>query len=210
MRSEDSERDHELDAALAAYAAVKPRAGLEQRVLANLRAKRQRHARRAWRQWPVLATLAVAVSIVVVSPTYRAVSKAFHAATAPRGASRQHVASVSEPAIAVQNNIDKPGSGSEVLQERAQLTVRAKSNAVSDPIARELPQTERSAGAAPKLDRFPAPEALSEQEKLLVRFVEDDPQEAVLVAEAQAVQLQREDEEIEKLRNGAQPEQAKP
>ncbi|HXX44433.1 MAG TPA: hypothetical protein VEJ38_06870 [Candidatus Acidoferrales bacterium] len=210
MRGENSERDRELDAALASYAAVEPRAGLEQRVLANLRAKRQDNSARGRWRWPVLATLAVAVSIVVVSPTWRTVSKAFHAATAPRGASRQHVASASEPAIAAQNNIDKPGSGSEVLQERAQSAVLAKSNAVSDPIARELPQTERSAGAAPKLDRFPAPEALSEQEKLLVRFVEDDPQEAVLVAEAQAAQLQREDEEIEKLRNSAQPEQAKP
>jgi hypothetical protein len=32
-----------------------------------------------------------------------------------------------------------------------------------------------------------------------VRFVEDDPREAVLVAEAQAAQLEREDKEMEKL-----------
>ena len=44
--------DRELDAALAQYGAGEPRAGLEQRVLTNLRAERKKIASRTWWRWP--------------------------------------------------------------------------------------------------------------------------------------------------------------
>jgi len=72
MQDENSDRD--LDAALATYATIEPRAGLEQRVLANLRAERQRLAARGWRRWPALVALAVAVLIAVVSASWRITS----------------------------------------------------------------------------------------------------------------------------------------
>ena len=38
----------------------------------------------------------------------------------------------------------------------------------------------------PRLEQFPSPSPLSEEEKLLKEFVRNSPQEAVLVAQAQA------------------------
>src|ERR1700730_13030518 len=64
--------DRELDAALAQCGAVEPRAGLEQRVLTNLQAEREKIASRAWWRWPVTVILAAAVTIAVgVSLTWR-------------------------------------------------------------------------------------------------------------------------------------------
>jgi len=201
MQDDNSERD--LDAALARYAAVEPRAGLEQRVLANLRAERHRLAARGRRRWPALAALALTVSIAAVSATWLVRSKALNSATGLGGAPREGVASDRGPAGAGRNDVRKPGSESGRLQERAQSTGRAKGAVANHLAAHESPQTETEAEAAPKLERFPAPEPLSEQEKLLVRFVEEDPQEAALVAEARAEQLQREDEEMKEFGDGA-------
>src|SRR5690349_18066034 len=56
--------EREMDAALARYAAAEPRAGLEGRVLANLRAERGRRvAARRW-LWPAVAGFALATAIV--------------------------------------------------------------------------------------------------------------------------------------------------
>ena len=46
--------------------------------------------------------------------------------------------------------------------------------------------------AAPKLDHFPSPQPLSEQEKLLLDYVERFPEQAARVAEAQTALAQRE------------------
>src|SRR5579862_4281610 len=58
------EPDRALDAALAKYAA-EPRAGLEERVLANLRAETARGTERAWWRWGALASVAAALLIGV-------------------------------------------------------------------------------------------------------------------------------------------------
>src|ERR1700730_4043155 len=64
--------DRELDAALAQYGAAEPRAGLEQRVLTNLQAEREKIASRTWWRWPVTVALAAAVTIAVgMSLTWR-------------------------------------------------------------------------------------------------------------------------------------------
>jgi hypothetical protein len=39
----------------------------------------------------------------------------------------------------------------------------------------------------PRLDQFPSPRPLSDEEKLLVRYVRDFPQDAIMIAQAQAV-----------------------
>jgi hypothetical protein len=204
MQDESSERDRELDAALATYAAVEPRTGVEQRVLANLRAERQRLAARGWRRWPALAALAVAASIAVVSASLLTKSKVFNPATTSDVGSREGVANDSRPEVAAQGKVGKPALEGGSLHERVQPTGYAKGAGANHLAAHESPQAEAAAEAAPKLERFPAPEPLSEQEKLLVRFVEDNPQEAALVAEARAEQLRREDEEMEEFGAGAE------
>jgi len=208
MQDENSERDRELDAALARYAAVEPRAGLEQRVLANLRAEQHLHAARGWRGWWALAALAVACSIAVISASLLTKSKVFNPATRSRSASRGGVANDLRPQVAAQSNVGKPALESGRLQERVRSTERERDRVANHGGAAELRQTETADEVAPKLERFPAPEPLSEQEKLLVRFVEDDPQEAALVAEARAEQFKLEDERMKELGEGA--EQAQP
>src|SRR5205085_6200707 len=52
--------------------------------------------------------------------------------------------------------------------------------------ARKHPSTQPALAAAePKLDRFPSPQPLSEEELALVRYVQSFPQEATLIAQAQ-------------------------
>jgi hypothetical protein len=208
MQDENSERDRGLDAALTRYAAVEPRPGLEQRVLANLRTEQQLHAARGWRGWRALAALAVACSIAVISASLLTKSKVFNPATASGSASREGVANDSRPGVAAQSNVGKPALESGSLHERAQSTGHAKGAVANHFALHESPHAETADEVAPKLERFPAPEPLSEQEKLLVRFVEDDPQEAALVAEVRAEQFKLEDERMKELGEGA--EQAQP
>ena len=60
------ELDSTLDAALTKYATVEPRAGLEDRILANLRAEQARVLDRAWWQVHFMACSAAALAVVVV------------------------------------------------------------------------------------------------------------------------------------------------
>jgi hypothetical protein len=204
MQGQDSERDSELDAALASYAAAEPRVGLEQRVLANLRAEHRLHALRGWRRWRALAALAVAGSIAVVSASLLTQSNVFNPATAPGFGSREDVTTESRTAVAAQSDTGKPAPESRRSPERVRPTELAREAVANHVGASELRETETATEVAPKLERFPAPEPLSEQEKLLVRFVEDDPREAALVAEVRAEQFRLEDEEMKELGDGAE------
>ena len=51
------------------------------------------------------------------------------------------------------------------------------------------------AAAGPKLDVFPSPLPLSEQEKILASYIAEDPEHAALVAEARMDALRQQDEE---------------
>src|SRR5215470_17593335 len=58
--------DRMLDAALAKYAAVEPRPGLEERIFANLRTGPARPASRAWWPWSFAgAALAIIVALAL-------------------------------------------------------------------------------------------------------------------------------------------------
>jgi len=196
MQDNDSERDRELDAVLATYAEIEPRPGLEQRVLANLRAEQRLHAARGLRQWTAPAALVLAVSIAVVSSIWLIRGKAFNPATGLGGTSRENVGNDTGPADAATSDVRKPGLDIGRMPARVQSIPHTKSAMANHLSAHESPQRAIAAEAAPRLEQFPAPEPLSDQEKLLVRFVEEDPQEAALVAQASAQQLEREDEEI--------------
>ena len=159
------ELDRVLDAALAKYAA-EPRAGLEERVLANLRAERTRGAERAWWRWGVLAAVATLAIIAVAlnwKPDGRAHPGTRVAATTP----------TTQPArTQVATNREQRG-----VRSRLAGTARKATRHVSIPI---------TVSARPKLDQFPAPQPLSEQEQALARYVSQFPQEAALIARAQA------------------------
>jgi hypothetical protein len=162
--------DRRLDAALAKYAQVEPRAGLENRVLATLHAERSRIPQRAWWRWSVAGVAAVVVVVVLVL-AWR--SGKFHGRE-----------------IAIRPSVSVPG---------AELpTPEAGKNDGHPPAPGPVPKhvmhrahATAVASANPKLDQFPSPQPLSEQERLLENYVAKYPERAVLLARARWEAVQR-------------------
>jgi hypothetical protein len=178
MNKKDMENDvfdRDLDLVLARFATVEPRAGLEERVLANLRTKQDRAEERSLWRWPALAALA-AVLLVTVSLVWRSAK--------------------SKPDITVQHPLQSThfetqvagnrGVGSVPPQEAGSKT-RFKPPAVSHTV----PET----ASAAKLDQFPSPQPLSEQEKILAGYVTKYPEHAALIAQARTEELRRDSAE---------------
>ena len=67
QKTREDELDRMLNAALAKYAAVEPRAGLEDRILAKLRADEEPSVGRAWWQWGLAGAVAVIVIVGVLA-----------------------------------------------------------------------------------------------------------------------------------------------
>jgi hypothetical protein len=188
MRKDDAER--ELDAALARYAAAEPREGLEQRVLANLRAQGARTAQFEWRRWG-------AVGFAVAG---------FAGLAIWAGARHSAVVNV-KPVVVKHEAAETGGSVSAALAKNESNLGRIQEHSHSSLVAKGAEKRRRgvaraSAEAAPKLAQFPAPEPLTEQEKLLVQFVEQDPEGAALFAEVRAKELQRASDEMKLLGDG--------
>lgn len=185
----DRDVDRELEAALAKYAAVEPCAGLEQRVLASLRAHRERKAVWGWRRpAPALATLA-AVAVVATLLGWRVHTRAnvgvFHLPADRATVSGDVRAAVGESGVVGR-------SGEKLAVEQAPKRGLGRHTVASTPLS--------------KLEQFPAPEPLSEQEKLLIQFVEQNPREAELLADAQAEAIRREADEMKALASGTDSE----
>jgi hypothetical protein len=164
--------DRELDAALAKFAAVEPRAGLEERVLANLRIEQQHAAERSWWRWPAVATLAalIVVTVFVIwrssRPAQNIVEQHQSATTRTNG----------QDGTKVVNN----GGGSiRPHQASGRPSLHTASHAVA------------VVASAPKLDQFPSPHPLSVQETILTRYIEDYPDHAALIAQARTEELRR-------------------
>lgn len=165
----DDPLNRELDEALAKYAAVEPRAGLEERILANLRAEPARAPEHGWWRWSVAAAL-TAVVIIALAVAWRSFQ------TAP--ALVEHNPSSTKPSSPQQAQVVSIGEEKAPLQKPrpAHKTTRPAHPAVV-------------AAALPKLDQFPSPQPLSEQEKILAKYVNEHPRQAVLVARARMAAL---------------------
>jgi len=163
----DDDLDPALDAALAKYAAVEPRAGLEDRVLANIRAERAQVQDRDWWRWSAAAALA-AVAVVAVTLALRS------------GRPTQPVVGKHTP-VTTQN----PRQPERLVANGEAHSVRPPGHQpIHSTLARPY-QPKVVATAAPKLDQFPSPRPWSEQELALARYVNEFPQEAMLIARAQ-------------------------
>jgi hypothetical protein len=167
-QSENDPLGRELDAALAKYAEVEPRAGLEGRVLANLRAGRTQASDRAWWRWSIAGALA-AVAVVALALAWKS-GKPSHpvVATHPPAATQ----STKEPAPQVVSNSERNG-------------VRPSVPNSARKIAAHRPHPTVTIAAQPKLDQFPSSQPPSQQELALRRYVSQFPQEATLIARAQ-------------------------
>lgn len=169
MEGNDRDRiDQWLDGALNHYGEREPRLGLETRILARLRAEQKPLSEPRW--WPVLAAAAAVLVIgaaIVGLSEYRERTKDAEV-EAPM---------VSRPAQS--SSADRP-TGATVASA---VPVRRKF----------VPQRPRMqvTEAEPKMDVFPAPLPLSEQEKVLVSYVEEHPREAQQLAQAQAALMEK-------------------
>ncbi len=181
--------DQWLDAALSQYGKAEPRAGLESRVLANLQTERNQIAPR-WRWWwavgsaTALAAMVVAVWFWQSGRAVRPGATAGISTTTHREQARGSI----EPAPAAK--IAHPAGG-----------YPAKQVATHRPASRPLRNL--SVAATPKLDQFPSPRPLSEQEQILMSYVARYPENAALVAQAQAEEREREEEAAEAAKDTA-------
>jgi hypothetical protein len=178
------ELDRTLDAALAKYSAVEPRAGLEDRVLANLRSERARVPDRVWWHWSMAAALAAMVVALALASRSSGPSRpavANHSSTRPQGL-KQAVT----PDVAI-------GDGNQLRGNQARLHQRAGLRGAT----MHRPQAKLVADN-PKLDQFPSPQPLSEQEKILASYVEKYPEQAVLLARARTEALRQ--DQLEKMK----------
>jgi hypothetical protein len=175
-RDQINKKSHEeidsiIDAALAKYVAAQPRAGLEERILANLRTVETRPADRTWRTWRI--AMALAVVLVMVATLVWRWTKMAH------------------PPIAKQPSMTTVPIASEATHRQGN-----SGTAAGQTRRRKVRQTlEHKVAADPKLDVFPSPLPLNEQEKILAIYVGHYPDHAALLAEARMDDLRREAEE---------------
>jgi hypothetical protein len=171
--------DRELDAALAKFTAGEPRAGLEDRILANLRAQQAQVTERPWWRWPASAALTAAI-VVTLFLAWRLETPVQKIASNP-SATKQI-----DGHAGTQTNRGASGTTQPVTGSERRLKPRAVRHSVRVP------------SPAPKLDQFPSPQPLSEQERILARYIANFPEQAALVAQARA-DLRRRDaaEEID-------------
>jgi hypothetical protein len=161
--------DDLLDGALKQYGTVEPRTGLEGRVLARLAASPSPpHIRWAW-------AMAVVTAVVVILSVWIGTSR-------PR-AYHQKVAVKIAPRLTTPHTPPSP----------SQQTL---SNPRSHP-RRSRPSATVALAAEPALQHFPSPRPMSEQELMLVEYVEHYPKEAILIAKEQE-EFQKRVEQAEK------------
>lgn len=151
--------DDLLDAALKRYGDVQPRPGLEGRVLARLAQESHTNWRRPW-AWASAAVFACLLTVVVwigLVGRKQPPHIGAHAAKVTTKESRLQTAEVPL-------HIDKTRSTGKHEVRKIPLGL---------------------ANTTPRLEQFPSPRPLSEQEKLLVAYASEYPKQAAEVAQEQ-------------------------
>ena len=165
--------DPVLDAALARYAAVEPRPRLEERVLANLRTEPAPVTGRARWRWGLAGALA-AIAIVAMALAWSA-GRSAHLPMANYPATTEQIRRPANPPAAA--------AGERLL---GNTPTRATHSGGAIAVRRAAPRAQAVAQADPKLDVFPSPRPLSEEELALAQYVLNFPTDAKQVAQAQA------------------------
>lgn len=190
-QSSGDELDQILDAALAKYTSAEPRPGLELRILANLRSANVPSRQPLWWRWGLRAALAAILVALVIGlrSTKPTPTVARHQMFVQPGSTDPELHKLEHP-------VDVDG-------RQAPIDI----SAVSTITIRRKPRVPKN----PKLDVFPSPHPLSEQEQLLARYVAQFNDEAVIVARVrtEGMRMDREKEIREAEQSGNQDPQAR-
>jgi hypothetical protein len=168
--------DRELDTALEKYAAAEPRTGLEERVLANLQTEQNRAPMPAWWLWAAVTALAVVMLVVTASLAWRFERPVPAAMAQPTLAPTQ---SNQRVGVQVASN---SGRGLHRLQGAGSMR-RLNPHALSHTAAAAVP--------VPKLDQFPSPQPLNQQEEMLAEYAIQHRQQAILIARDRMAELKQ-------------------
>jgi len=187
MEPKDQENLHRwLDRALVEYGNTEPRPGLEARVLANLSAERERITVR--QRWFWALTLAATAAVLILAVWMESDTALRTKIPAPmRTASEQQAESKQRAVETAKPDVFQQSRKSASRRVHRNRTVHSFETA-----------------AAPKLDRFPSSQPLSEQEGLLLAYLNQTPKEEVMLAIAKTKSnedLRVKDLEIQSLEN---------
>lgn len=171
MRTEDNDQSAErwLEAALKQYGEAEPRPGLENRILTNLQAERARLTLRPW--WWRPAAAAVTIAVLTAG-----------AWLLKRSPDVTKVPISNQPTVVTRKQEPEPPIASANTPYAAPRAPRRSRS--ENPIAQP--------SSIPRLEQFPAPAPLSEQEEMLAQYVREHRQEATMVARARAELLKTE------------------
>ena len=167
-----NELDRQLEDLLAQYGNAEPRPGLENRVIARLRQEQTRLIPSWIRQGLLTASVGVAVAVFAVVFLLQHFNNTHQLSTDQRQASSS-----------------TPITSSRGVKSRGE-------NAQEDPLTVPDPPVRRvkivhAAKPLPKLGVFPSNDSLTEQERVLLRYIKENPEHASLVARAQMVQMHK-------------------
>jgi len=146
-----------LERAFAGYNPPEPRVGMENRILAGLRAERKRiSARRCW-GW----TFGALVTAMIIAEWFGS------RPAAQRGEAAESVAKAPESlsSQSAKRPVNLPPGKPVTLRTAAHMRVRATLGEIAD---------------RPKLDRFPSSQPLSEQGQLLIEYLETTPERELI------------------------------
>jgi len=155
--------DDLLDAGLERYGSVTPRPGLEGRILANVRAERERRSWFVWAGWLAAGAVAALIVVGVFNLTHRPTRPAPPPSVATGQTAPQTVASAPPVEPTRESRFTRPVSGQRIPRTFI-YTMRHET----------------------RLDVFPSPQPPTEQEKLLVQYVRRTPAEALAAAPAES------------------------
>jgi hypothetical protein len=173
-RDHDDDLDRMLDSALAKYAAVEPRAGLQERILARLYYESPQVVRTWWRWGLAFAVTAIAVAAVglALRPATHSepVVKNFPSITAPKITIPQN-RETKKPEVQTANEIPSTAEqrhGESAHKDRPQFT-----------------RTEVAVTPVPRLEHFPSVQTPSPEVAAMVQYAKQFPQDALVIAQAQ-------------------------
>ena len=149
---------------------IEPRAGLEQRILANLRAQPER---RPWWRWMMLWVPAAVAALLIAL------------AVGSRMSSRPQSA---RPTVAIEHQPTLPAPMKQPVPPASAVAAQRKP---ARDVARPQKMVAATRPALPRQDVFPSPVPLTPEETMLLTLLRRNPSQAVMVAREQAMEWER-------------------